>query len=168
MEDEATFPEEGSAQLREAKKRTEQAHAHAENYRDQQQRRAQAVLDILAKDVLQAAGTGSLAQSISAWRAELDASIAANLDSRSIGHFMQLVHAGTESSRKAAAAFIRHAEHYGCRADVYAWMDANYKEGLALDEAATIIISKKLVPLKWRTVRDYITDWVKLRSASTP
>jgi hypothetical protein len=46
-------------------------------------------------------------------------------------------------------------------------MDANYKKGMALDDAASII-SEKIVPLKWRTVRDHLTAWRKLRSTGTP
>ena len=97
----------------------------------------------------------------------LQQAVAENLDHSSIGAFIELIVANAESAKQTAAALKRHADNHALRDEIYAWMDANYKKGMALDDAASII-SEKIVPLKWRTVRDHLTAWRKLRSTGTP
>jgi hypothetical protein len=53
------------------------------------------------------------------------------------------------------------------KADVFAWLDANMSKFESMDEAAGEIAGK-LVPIKWRTARDWITAWKKERAAGTP
>ena len=135
--------------------------------------KAQIVLDA-ANDYIQAAETESerfaapyhLPRLISS-AAILQRAIADNLDHSSIGAFIELIVANAESAKQTAAALKRHADNHALRDEIYAWMDANYKKGMALDDAASII-SEKIVPLKWRTVRDHLTAWRKLRSTGTP
>ena len=135
--------------------------------------KAQIVLDA-ANDYIQAAETESerfaapyhLPRLISS-SAILQRAIADNLDITTIGAFIELIVANAESAKQTAAALKRHAENHALRDEIYAWMDANYKKGMALDDAASII-SEKIVPLKWRTVRDHLTAWRKLRSTGTP
>ena len=135
--------------------------------------KAQIVLDA-ANDYIQAAETESerfaapyhLPRLISS-AAILHRAIADNLDITTIGAFIELIVANAESAKQTAAALKRHAENHALRDEIYAWMDANYKKGMALDDAASII-SEKIVPLKWRTVRDHLTAWRKLRSTGTP
>lgn len=135
--------------------------------------KAQIVLDA-ANDYIQAAETESerfaapyhLPRLISS-AAILHRAIADNLDITTIGAFIELIVANAESAKQTAAALKRHADNHALRDEIYAWMDANYKKGMALDDAASII-SEKIVPLKWRTVRDHLTAWRKLRSTGTP
>ena len=135
--------------------------------------KAQIVLDA-ANDYIQAAETESerfaapyhLPRLISS-SAILQRAIADNLDITTIGAFIELIVANAESAKQTAVALKRHAENHALRDEIYAWMDANYKKGMALDDAASII-SEKIVPLKWRTVRDHLTAWRKLRSTGTP
>ena len=136
--------------------------------------KAQIVLDA-ANDYIQAAETESerfaapyhLPRLISS-AAILHRAIADNLDITTIGAFIELIVANAESAKQTAAALKRHAENHALRDEIYAWMDANYKEeGMVLDDIATELAGT-LVPLKWRTVRDSLTAWRKLRSTGTP
>ena len=136
--------------------------------------KAQIVLDA-ANDYIQAAETESerfaepyhLPRLISS-AAILHRAIADNLDLTTIGAFIELIVANAESAKQTAAALKRHAENHALRDEIYAWMDANYKEeGMVLDDIATELAGT-LVPLKWRTVRDHLTAWRKLRSTGTP
>ena len=65
------------------------------------------------------------------------------------------------------AVSIRHFENHALRNEVYTWADKNIKLGMSLDSAASELAGK-VVPLKWRTVREHLTAWKKQRSASTP
>ncbi len=135
--------------------------------------KAQIVLDA-ANDYIQAAETESerfaapyqLPRLISS-AAILHRAIADNLDLTTIGAFIELIVANAESAKQTAVALKRHAENHALRDEIYAWMDANYKEGMVLDDIATELAGT-LVPLKWRTVRDSLTAWRKLRSTGTP
>ena len=70
-----------------------------------------------------------------------------------------------QARRKGADAI--HAEHRSMKADVFKWLDTNNTGGKNFDDIA-LLIAGKVVPLKFRTVRGYITEWNKLRSASRP
>lgn len=61
----------------------------------------------------------------------------------------------------------RHTENRAAKADVFRWLDthgATFKSKDAVAEA----IAGKVVPYKFRTVRDWVNDWEKLRSAGKP
>lgn len=60
-----------------------------------------------------------------------------------------------------------HKENRSCKADAFAWLDANFSTCKSMDAAAEAMAGK-IVPQKFRTVRDWVTEWKKLRSASTP
>lgn len=64
-------------------------------------------------------------------------------------------------------ATSRHAEHRAMKSEVFAWMDENSSKYRSLDSAAEAI-ANKIAPIKFRTARDWIGDWKKLRSAGTP
>ena len=83
---------------------------------------------------------------------------------------MEVIRLYSESAVKSTAirnALKRHTENHALRDAVYAWADTNIKQGKSLDDAASDV-ADKVVPLKWRTVREHLTEWKKLRSASTP
>ena len=82
---------------------------------------------------------------------------------------MEIIRLYRESAVKNTAirnALKRHTENHALRDAVYSWADANIKQGKSLDDAASDVAGK-VVPLKWRTVREHLTQWKKLRSAST-
>ncbi len=71
------------------------------------------------------------------------------------------------SRRKGAEK--RHAENHAMKRDVFNWLDANPPKPRGLDAAATEIFESKIVPIKsWRTARDWVGEWKKLRSAGSP
>lgn len=95
---------------------------------------------------------------------QMDSSISDNLDHASMPHFVEMIASNHESALQAAKSAKRHAENYAMQEDIYQWMDENWKPGMSFDSAASEIAGK-VVPLAWRTVREHITDWNKLRSA---
>ena len=70
-----------------------------------------------------------------------------------------------QARRKGADAI--HAENRSMKADVFKWLDTNNTGSMTLDDIA-LTIAGKVVPLTFRTVRDYITEWKRLRSAGRP
>jgi hypothetical protein len=66
------------------------------------------------------------------------------------------------------AAIKRHSENHAMKAQVFEWCDENMSSfSGSLDDAA-FRIAGYLVPAKFRTVREWITDWRKQRPARTP
>ena len=63
------------------------------------------------------------------------------------------------------AAGVRHAEHRSMKLDVFRWLDeqVNFK---SLDSAAEAVIKQQ--PIAFRTARDWVGEWKKVRSAGTP
>ncbi len=118
------------------------------------------------------------------YTAKLDSLIKSNLDSESIWAFVDLIsemsgpfamgaevergvkaHLSASSSQKAGK---RHKENHAMKQDVFNWLDANPPKPRGMDAAATAIFESKLVPIKsWRTARDWVGEWKKLRSAGT-
>ena len=83
---------------------------------------------------------------------------------------MEVIRLYSKSAVKSTArrnALKGHAENHALRDAVYSWADENMKQGKSLDGAASEIAGK-VVPLKWRTVREHLTEWKKIRSAGTP
>lgn len=60
----------------------------------------------------------------------------------------------------------RHKENRSCKKQVFKWLDENMHLYKSMDDAASAIAGK-LVPMKFRTVRQWLTEWKKLRSAGT-
>lgn len=73
----------------------------------------------------------------------------------------------SRSARARAAAARRHIENHAMRAQVFEWLDENMKHIASFDAAADAIAGK-VVPVKWRTARDWVALWRKVRSASRP
>ncbi len=65
------------------------------------------------------------------------------------------------------AAIMRHAENRAMKAQVFAWCDENMAQFQSMDRAAESIAGK-LVPVAFRTARDWIGAWRKERSARRP
>ena len=71
----------------------------------------------------------------------------------------------TESARLRAG--LAHKEHRAMKAEVFTWLDSNMTNHKSMDSAAEAIAGK-VVPIKFRTARSWVTDWKKLRFAGTP
>lgn len=106
-------------------------------------------------------------EEIEAWMLSINDFIRTRLDLYSLMEFCSLHMKGIAKDRALKNTLKRHAENHSLRDTVYLWVDENIKPGMALDSAASEVAGK-IVPLKWRTVRDHLTEWKKLRSASTP
>ena len=61
----------------------------------------------------------------------------------------------------------RHAENRQMKATVLAWCDQNMANYKSLDKAAEAIAGKQ-VPMSFRTVRSWISEWKKMRSTASP
>lgn len=72
--------------------------------------------------------------------------------------------ARTVFAKKAAAA--RHSENRAMKQQVFEWCDAHMADAPSMDTAASRVAGV-VVPVAWRTVRDWMTEWKKLRSAGT-
>lgn len=71
----------------------------------------------------------------------------------------------TEMARAAASS--RHAPNYAAKEKVFRWCDENISRFNSMDDAA-MDIAETFVPQKFRAVREWMTEWKKLRSASRP
>lgn len=89
-----------------------------------------------------------------------------SLNFHTIAYFVEQILANEKTSRQTAAALKRHVENHQMKRDVFAWLDQNYSASTSMDSTASAIAGK-VVPVAWRTARDWITEWKKLRSAST-
>lgn len=87
------------------------------------------------------------------------------LNEHTMPFFIDLVVENAESAKQTAAALKRHAENHAMKQEVFLWLDENMKNFTSMDGAATAIASK-IVPVAWRTARDWVGQWKKLRSAS--
>lgn len=74
--------------------------------------------------------------------------------------------AAARSAWGKTAAIARHAENRAMKQDVFRWCDEHMTVQLSMDAAASRVAGT-VVPAAWRTVRDWITEWKKLRSAGT-
>jgi len=69
----------------------------------------------------------------------------------------------TQARRKGAD--VIHAENRSMKADVFVWLDANMVNFKSMDKAAEAVIKQQ--PIAFRTARDWVGEWKRLRSAST-
>ncbi len=66
-----------------------------------------------------------------------------------------------------AGAAGRHAENRAIKQDVFAWLDEHFPAQKSMDAAAQTIAGK-VAPVAFRTARDWVGEWKKLRSTGTP
>ncbi|WP_157381236.1 hypothetical protein, partial [Burkholderia ubonensis] len=73
-------------------------------------------------------------------------------------------HASGTKRTARAGGIAKNAENAAMKAEVFRWLDRHLSEYQGrLDAAADAIEAAKLVPLTWRTIRNYITDYNKLQ-----
>ena len=70
---------------------------------------------------------------------------------------------GISSENARLGADARHRENRAMKQDVFAWCDAHMKKYSNMDDAA-FAVAEKLVPIKFRAVRSWMTEWKKVRS----
>ncbi len=75
-------------------------------------------------------------------------------------------HIQTTAARRKGA-MTRHIENHAMKVEVFDWLDANMVNFKSMDAAAEGIAGK-IAPIAFRTARDWVGEWKKLRSASTP
>jgi hypothetical protein len=63
-------------------------------------------------------------------------------------------------------ARARHTENRAMKTDVFAWLDTNMPNFKSMDAAAQAAIKQQ--PIAFRTARDWIGQWKKVRSTGTP
>lgn len=136
--------------------------------RDEKVAKARQVFDLLKRgdetvDLDDPAGEAAVWD----WQEQLDSAIHSHLDHRTIGAFVELVLSDAQSAAQAARALARHSENHSMRQQVFEWLDQNMPQFTSLDSAADAIAGK-VVPVKWRTARDWIGQWKKVRSAGRP
>ena len=95
-----------------------------------------------------------------------DMAIANERQSKLIQFLPKVFQAGKKSLANAGAAG-RHTENRAIKQDVFAWLDTNMPNFKSMDSAAEAIAGK-VAPVKFRTARDWVGEWKKLRSAGTP
>lgn len=78
----------------------------------------------------------------------------------------QSVKAARSMMAKSGAA-MRHAENHAMKAMVFDWLDANFTPGTRSMDDVAQELAGRIVPAKFRTVRDWLTEWKKLRSTGT-
>ena len=97
----------------------------------------------------------------------LDAVISNCLDHHSIGYFIELILKNHESAKQSASSLKGHSKHHASKQMVFAWCDTNMHLWPVMDEAAWDI-AQTFIPEKFRAVRNWMTEWKKLRSTGTP
>lgn len=70
----------------------------------------------------------------------------------------------SENARQRAK--IRHRENHAMKEEVFIWLDSNMAKFKSMDAAAEAIIKQS--PIVFRTARDWVGQWKKVRSASRP
>ena len=101
------------------------------------------------------------------WVQSINEHIRTSIDMDAMMEILRLHSQSVATGAARRNALKRHAENHALRDAVHTWADKNIKPGKSLDDAASDVAGK-VVPLKWRTVREYLTEWKKLRSASRP
>ena len=98
--------------------------------------------------------------------AERDMAIANERQSKLIQVLPTAFQAGKRTLAKAGVT-ARHQENRAIKQDVFAWLDTNMQNFKSMDSAAEAIAGK-VAPVKFRTARDWVGEWKKLRSTGTP
>lgn len=85
-------------------------------------------------------------------------------------HILNLIGEAKKAGRKEVSSKAlekRHAENRAMKLDVFTWLDNNINRFKSMDAAAEAIAGN-VVPLTFRTAREWVGEWKKLRSTRTP
>jgi hypothetical protein len=97
----------------------------------------------------------------------INSAIQKNLNYRTIAHFIEAVLADAESARQTALAMKKHQKNRDAKELVFEWCDKNMSRFKSMDDAA-MDIAESFIPQKFRTVREWMTEWKKHRSTGRP
>jgi hypothetical protein len=100
------------------------------------------------------------------YKLKVNNAIKANLDLHSIWSFIEIVAANYKSIDASRSANIKHSGNRSRKAKVFSWLDSNMVKFKSMDAAAQAIANHE--PIAFRTARDWVGDWKKLRSTGTP
>ena len=141
----------------------------AQGLRDKQRKRAERVFSAFIEgneEVDINDPSDSASQAAYDWADKMSGSILNDLDHRSIGDFVTLILESHVKASQAAKAHKRHAENRAMKADVFTWLDSNMMNFKSMDAAAQAITRQQ--PIAFRTARDWVGEWKKVRSTGTP
>lgn len=88
------------------------------------------------------------------------------IDAESIYELIELVLEHTDTTRARLNARKRHAENRSMKAEAFEWLDRNMVNFKSMDKAAEAVTKQQ--PIAFRTARDWVGEWKRLRSAGTP
>ena len=104
------------------------------------------------------------------WEQRVNAVIAKNMDVDSLHYFIKIIRNNRDRAVRTAlarkGADEAHKEHRSMKADAFVWLDANRAQYKSMDAAAQAITKQQ--PIAFRTARDWVGEWKKLRSTGTP
>lgn len=106
----------------------------------------------------------TMADAATNWPDWMDETLRRDLDHKSLKHFIELVLDFYDGASQAERANSGHADSHVLRDEIYRWLDENKTDDMSLDAAAEAMAGK-IIPLKFRTVREHCTEWKKLRAA---
>lgn len=98
---------------------------------------------------------------------EIDVAIRKHLTAENIWCFMYMASKVIGRDHAREIARYRHLKSARSKMKVFEWCDNNMHLFKSMD-AAALDIAETFIPEKFRTVRDYMTEWKKLRSARKP
>lgn len=84
-----------------------------------------------------------------------------------LGYLSGRVAVRTISAMSQAGTDRAHKTNRENKAKVFVWLDANRAKYKSMDSTADAIAGK-VVHVSWRTAREWIGEWKKIRSAGTP
>jgi hypothetical protein len=99
------------------------------------------------------------------WPNDMDTAISVNLDHSSISYFVEMIAKNHVRALQVSRANKRHLETNAMKAWVFVWLDSNMTKFKSMDKAAEAVMKQQ--PIAFRTARDWVGEWKKLRSAGT-
>ena len=101
-----------------------------------------------------------------AWIERVNEIIRTRLDFYSLCELMNIGSANQVKQKAFRMALKRHSENQAMKAEVFVWLDSNMANFKSMDAAAQAAIKQQ--PIAFRTARDWVGEWKKVRSAGTP
>ena len=101
-----------------------------------------------------------------AWIKRVNEIIRTRLDFYSLCELLEMSTENDTTQKAFRMALKRHSENHAMKADVFVWLDANMPNFKSMDAAAQAITKQQ--PIAFRTARDWVGKWKKVRSTGTP
>jgi hypothetical protein len=101
------------------------------------------------------------------WEARLNSAIEKHLDADSFHYLIEIT--SSERVKEFSSALARkgahkmHREHRAMKAEVFTWLVVNRSKYKSMDATAEAITKQQ--PIAFRTAREWVGEWKKLRSA---